>query len=33
MLLCGYAMGNFYNVTTGRDIGDVCHVHAKVLPA
>jgi hypothetical protein len=32
-LLCGYAMGNFYNVTNGFDIGDVCHVHAKVLPA
>lgn len=33
MLLCGYAMGNFYKECQGFDIGDVCHVHAKVLPA
>ncbi|MEX2273283.1 MAG: MEDS domain-containing protein [Vicinamibacterales bacterium] len=32
-LLCGYAMGNFYKTTEGFDIGDVCHVHARVLPA
>jgi hypothetical protein len=33
MLLCGYAMGNFYRECQGFDIGDVCHVHARVLPA
>lgn len=33
MLLCGYAMGNFLTASNGFDIGDVCHVHARVLPA
>ena len=32
-LLCGYAIGNFYKTNGGFDIGDVCHVHARVLPA
>jgi hypothetical protein len=33
MLLCGYSMGNFFQESHGFDIGDVCHVHARVLPA
>jgi hypothetical protein len=32
-LLCGYSIGSFYKETNGFDIGDVCHVHARVLPA
>ena len=32
-LLCGYAIGSFYKETGGFDIGDVCHVHSRVLPA
>ena len=33
MLLCGYSIGNFYKETGGFDIGDVCQVHSRVLPA
>lgn len=33
MLLCGYSIGNFYQPCDGYDIADVCHVHARVLPA
>ena len=32
-LLCGYAMGSFYKESGGHDIGDVCGVHSRVLPA
>lgn len=32
-LLCGYALGSFYKESGGFDIGDVCQVHSKVLPA
>ena len=33
MLLCGYSIGSFYKETGGFDIGDVCQVHSRVLPA
>lgn len=32
-LLCGYSIGSFYKEMGGLDIGDVCRVHARVLPA
>lgn len=33
MLLCGYSIGSFYKEAGGFDISDVCHAHARVLPA
>jgi hypothetical protein len=33
MLLCGYSIGSFYKEAGGFDIGDVCQVHSRVLPA
>lgn len=32
-LLCGYSMANFHHACDGYDLADVCHAHARVLPA
>lgn len=32
-LLCGYSMGSFYKESGGFDVGDICGVHTRVLPA
>lgn len=32
-LLCGYALGNVAKACGDFDIADICHAHARVLPA